>query len=816
MEDNAKQILEKWFGSRGWKPFPYQYEAWDSYLSGKSGLLNAPTGSGKTFSLWIPVLIEYIQQNPDWRKPKKNGLQLIWVTPLRALARDIQKAMTAVCEEIGLPWTVSIRNGDTSTQERTQQKKKMPECLITTPESLHLLLTQKDNPAIFTNLKAIVIDEWHELLANKRGVQIQLALSYIKTLLKHPPKIWGISATIGNMPIAFSALLGPNAPKLNIIKADIKKEIIITSIIPDVVEKYPWSGHLGVKMIEKLFPIIEESKTTLLFTNTRSQTEIWYQKWMEKAPHMAGLVAMHHGSLDNDVRNWVEQALHDGRLKLVICTSSLDLGVDFRPVDTVIQVGGPKGISRFAQRAGRAGHQPGLPSKIFFVPTHSLELIEGSALRHAIAEERYEIQYPMEKSFDVLVQFLVTIAVGIGFVRDEMFHLLKDTYAFRELTLEEYEWSLEFVTVGGKSLGGYEEFLKVEISNEGRYQVTSKKIAMRHRLSMGTIVSDPMLKVKYMTGGYLGVVEESFIAKMKPGDVFWFAGKSLEYAMLKDMTVLVRRSKKKTNTIPKWMGGRLPLSSQMSKMLREELELAGNDPLASAEITAIQPILELQKVLSLVPDQRTLLIEKTISKEGTHVFFYPFEGRFVHEILGALIAYRISVSYPISFSIAMNDYGFELLSDSDIPIEDVLAEDLFSLHNLKEDILTSINESEMAKRKFRDIASIAGLVFQGYPGKPITNRHLQATSGILYGVFQEYDPENLLLEQAQKEALTMQMEHDRLIEAVKRINDQKIILKYTNKFTPFAFPIMVDRLRSTLSSESLEDRVLKMQARLIK
>ena len=816
MEDKAKDIIEQWFASRGWKPFPYQYQTWDSYLAGQSGLLNAPTGSGKTFSLWIPVLIEYIQNNPDWRNPKKNGLQLIWVTPLRALARDIQKAMAEVCAEIGLPWTVSIRNGDTSTQERNQQKKKMPECLITTPESLHLLLTQKENPLIFKNIKAIVIDEWHELLANKRGVQIQLALSYIKTLLDNPIKIWGISATIGNMPKAFAALLGPNAPDLNIIKADIKKKIIIESIIPDIVEKYPWSGHLGVKMIEKLFPIIDESKTTLLFTNTRSQTEIWYQKWMEKAPHMAGLVAMHHGSLDNEVRNWVEQALHDGRLKLVICTSSLDLGVDFRPVDTVIQVGGPKGVSRFAQRAGRAGHQPGMPSKIFFVPTHSLELIEGSALRHAIELERYEIQHPMEKSFDVLAQFLVTIAVGIGFTKKEMFLLLRDTYAFRNLTEDEYEWALEFVTVGGKSLGGYEEFLKVEINPEGRYLVTSKKIAMRHRLSMGTIVSDPMLKVKYMTGGYLGVVEESFIAKLKQGDVFWFAGKSLEYAQLKDMTVLVRRSKKKSNTIPKWMGGRLPLSSQMSKMLREELELAGVDPFASPEINAIQPILELQKELSLVPDQNTLLIEKTISKEGSHVFFYPFEGRFVHEILGALVAYRISVSYPISFSIAMNDYGFELLSDVDIPIEDVLAEDLFSMENLEEDILSSINESEMAKRKFRDIASIAGLVFQGYPGKPITNRHLQATSGILYGVFQEYDPENLLLSQARKEALTMQMEEERLIEAVKRINSQKIILKYTNKFTPFAFPIMVDRLRATLSSESLEDRVIKMQERLIK
>ncbi|WP_194775748.1 ligase-associated DNA damage response DEXH box helicase [Pararhodonellum marinum] len=814
---NDLEIAETWFQEKGWEVFDFQQAVWKTFLKGQSGLLNAPTGSGKTYALWFPILMEYIKTHPDtWQKKQKNGLQIIWITPLRALALDIQKAMIKVCEDLGLPWQIGVRNGDTSTKERQQQKKNFPECLITTPESLHLLLAQKENSKIFETLKTVVVDEWHELLSNKRGVQIQLALSHLKTLSTEPLKVWGISATIGNLDQAHEVLIGKNTPS-NIIKSKIKKKLTITSILPDEVEKYPWAGHLGIKLLHKILPVIEQSRSTLLFTNTRSQTEIWYQKILEKAPHLAGLVAMHHGSLDMDVRTWVENALHEEKLKLVVCTSSLDLGVDFRPVDTVIQVGGPKGVSRFAQRAGRSGHQPGAPSSIFFVPTHSLELVEASALRKAIAQENFESQHPLQHCIDVLIQFLVTLAVGEGFEPDAIYQEVKSTYAFENLKREEFDWCLDFITKGGESLKGYTEFAKVEVLEHGIHKVNDRKVAMRHRLSMGTIVSDPMMKVKYLTGGFLGVVEENFISRIKKGDVFWFAGKSLEFVQVKDMTVLVRRSKKKTQIIPRWMGGRMPLSSQLSQLIRSELSDSFSSKPKSIEIQTIQPILDFQQELSMVPDEKTLLIEKSFSKEGCHVFIYPFEGRFVHEVLAALVAYRISVSTPISFSIAMNDYGFELLSAEDIPIEEALEEDLFSEKNLLEDIRSGINESEMSKRKFRDIAFISGLVFQGLPGRKVSFRHLQATSGILYGVFEDYDPQNLLLQQARWEALTIQMEKDRVINTIRRINQQQIILNKPMRFTPFAFPIMVDRLsRTTLSSESLEERVLKMQAQLIK
>lgn len=807
---------EKWFESKGWTPFDFQHACWKHYLQGQSGLLNAPTGSGKTLALFMPVLMEYLRDHPTtWQKPQKNGLQVIWISPLRALAQDIQQAMTRVCEEIGLPWRIGVRNGDTGTAERQKQKKSMPECLITTPESLHLLLTQKGHPELFKNLKAIVVDEWHELLANKRGVQVQLALSHIRTLTPKPLKVWGISATIGNLSQAHRVLLGEQQAEL-IVRSKIKKEIHVVSVLPDEVERYPWAGHLGNKLIPKILPVIEESQSVLLFTNTRSQTEIWYQKILEAKPEWAGIMAMHHGSLDPSVRAWVEQALHEKKLKLVVCTSSLDLGVDFRPVDTVIQVGGPKGVTRFVQRAGRAGHQPGATSHIYFVPTHSLELIEASALRQAIQQDHYEEQVPLENCYDVLIQFLVSLALGEGFFPEQVFPVIRNAYAFRNLSKESFEWMLEFITVGGRALGSYEEFSKVEILPEGLYRVTSRKIAMRHRLSMGTIVSDPMIQVKFLRGGYIGSVEESFISKLKPGNVFWFAGRSLEFVQIKEMKALVRRSTKKTGTIPRWMGGRMPLSSRLAELIRIELHKAADHREDSIELRTIEPILALQQSLSRIPDRQSLLIETCKSREGYHVFFFPFEGRFVHEVLAALLAYRISVSNPISLSIAMNDYGFELLSESPIPIAEALEEDLFSSDQLMDDIFAGINESEMARRRFREIAAIAGLVFQGYPGKGIQTRHLQASSGILYGVFETYDPENLLLKQAKNEVLHVQMEKSRLEKVIERINSQKIHLVTTPRISPFAFPIMVDRLsRNSLSSESIEDRVLRLQAELL-
>lgn len=815
MEDTRLKPALDYFRQKGWSPFPFQIQAWNDYLDGKSGLLNAPTGSGKTFALWFGILLNHIQNNlTNWQNQGKNGLQVIWVTPLRALAQDLQKAMQEACDGLGMPWTVSVRNGDTDAKNRAKFKRNPPECLITTPETLHILLSQKETEPLFENLRCVVIDEWHELVGNKRGVQVQLALAYLQAKCQNSFLRWAISATLGNLEQAAKTLLGNELP-LHIIKAKVQKEIRISTLLPEEIEKYPWSGHLGIRMIDQVIQTIMAGKSVLVFTNTRSQTEMWYQKILEVRPDWAGWIAMHHGSLDSQIRTWVENALHDGILKVVVCTSSLDLGVDFRPVDRVIQIGSPKGVSRFLQRAGRAGHQPGLPSLVFFVPTNALELIEAAALRHAIEQGDLESQFPPSLPYDVLIQFLVTLAVGEGFEPKELYKIIQKTESYATLSLEEYQWILEFITKGGSSLGSYDDFLKVVIEEDGWYRVKNKKIAMKHRLSMGTIVSDVSMKVKFKNGAYLGTVEEYFIAKLKVGDRFYFAGRNLELLFVKGLDAVVQVTTKKANQVVSWMGARMSLSSKLSQQILEIFKAYNQGIVRSEEVRQALPILDLQQQLSLVPDAQTLLIESLQTREGFHLFFYPFEGRMVHELLSALLAYRIAQRLPVSFSMAMNDYGFELFSDVQLDIEEILEEDLFSLDHLEEDILHCVNESELAKRKFREIASIAGLVFQGYPGKPTSFKHIQANSGLLFQVFEDYDPDNLLLKQARAEVLNQQMEQKLVVEAVRKINKQSIQVRYPNQLTPFSFPILVDRLsRTSLSSESMEEKIAKILAQM--
>lgn len=804
-------IGDQWFQRQGWEPFPFQHQAWKAYLRGDSGIVNAPTGTGKTYSLGIPTLLEFIQENPDYEDRLNNGLQVLWITPIRALAKEIHLAMTRACEGLGVPWRVEARTGDTSSAQRAKQKKQMPEFLITTPESLHILMASKQYPKLFANLKTIVVDEWHELMGSKRGVQVELAISRLKGL-QPKLKTWGISATIGNMDDAMEVLLGTQHLEKpgTLIKANIKKKLEVVSILPDEIETYPWAGHLGIRLLQKVIPIIENSTSTLIFTNTRSQSEIWYQKILDVAPELAGQIAMHHGSISRDLRGWVEDALHEGKLKAVVCTSSLDLGVDFRPVETIIQVGGPKGIARFMQRAGRSGHQPGAVSRIHFLPTNSLELIESAAMRDAIKKGVIEERIPYIRSFDVLIQYMLTLAVSEGFDEKQLYKEITTTYAYNSVTPEEWQWCLRFITTGGESLWAYDEFKKVVIE-DGLYKVTDRRMARQIRLSIGTIVGDEVMRIKFMSGGYLGTIEEYFISRLKPGDVFWFAGRNLELVKIKDMTALVRMSKGKSGKVPSWMGGRMPLSSSLAEMLRVKINEAVSGRSRNIELKTIKPLLDKQKQLSHIPGKNEFLIEKVFTKEGCHLYFYPFEGRFVHEGMASLIGYRISLLQPITFSIALNDYGFELLSDQDIPIEDAIASNIFTPEHLYDDIIASVNATEMARRKFRDIAHISGLVFRGFPGKQQKTKHLQASSQLIFDVFHEHEPHNLLYRQAYEEVMEFQLEETRMREAMTRIHQQEIILTYPNSPTPFSFPIMVDRLREKMSTEKLTDRIRKMK-----
>jgi len=835
------EVISKWLAAKDFIPFSFQEETWQHIINHKSGLVNAPTGCGKTFSVFLGAIISFINSNPEnYLRKNKNGLQLLWITPLRALAKDIGRAMEEVIEELGMSWKVGIRNGDTTLSDRAKQKRQIPEVLIITPESLHLLLAQKNYPDIFKTLKIIAVDEWHELLGSKRGVQVELALSRIigqrladskptnKTNFNFDLNIWGISATIGNLLQAEEVLLSPlsqiglKQTDFKTVTAVIDKPIQIESIFPDEIEKYPWAGHLGIKLVEKVIPIIMKSKTTLIFINTRGMSEMWYQALLNACPDLAGSIALHHGSIEQDLRFWVEENLHTGKLKAVVCTASLDLGVDFRPVETVIQVGSPKGVARFLQRAGRSGHRPGEVSKIYFLPTHSLELVEAAALKEATENRLIESREPRILCFDVLIQYLSTLAISDGFYPEKIFKEIKSTYCYREITEEEWQQILDFMTVGGVALQQYDDYKKIEIIN-GLYKINNRRIAMRHRMHIGTIVSDPMMKVKFLSGGYVGVIEEWFIAGMQPGDVFTLAGRTLEFVMIKDMTCIVKKSTAKKSRIPSWQGGRMPLSANLGFMLRKKFDEAGltieNDQLKikhEEELEILKPLFELQEYLSHIPKKNELLIEQIETKDGFHLFVFPFEGRLVHEAMAAVLAYRISRITPITFSFAMNDYGFELLSDQPIPVDDSNAYELFSPENLFEDIQRSLNSVEMAKRKFRDIAVIGGLIFQGFPGEQKKARHLQSSASLLFNVFSEYEPQNLLLRQAYNEVMEQQMEEQRLRYMLQRIQKSKIIITFPRRLTPFCFPIKVDSMREDLSSEKLEDRVKRMQLQLEK
>nr|WP_321222609.1 ligase-associated DNA damage response DEXH box helicase [uncultured Psychroserpens sp.] len=810
-QSQGYKIIEDWMASKANSPFKFQEQTWTKYHNGFSGMVVAPTGFGKTFSVFLAVVIDYLNYPEKYKK----GLKLLWVSPLRSLAKDLAKAMTIAVEEIGLDWEVAVRNGDTPTNIRRKQERLMPDVLIVTPETLHLLFSQKKNTRWFKTTKCVAVDEWHELIGNKRGILVELAMARL-VKISEDIKIWGITATIGNLKEAGEVLIPYPELKTVMITAKEKKKIKVVTVLPDEVEVLPWAGHLGKSMASKIIPIIHENNTTLIFTNTRGQSELWYQIILEADPDLAGLLAIHHGSIDKKLRNWIEDNISEGNLKAVVCTSSLDLGVDFKPVDCVIQIGSAKGIARFMQRAGRSGHSPYEVSKIYLIPTHSLEIIEAAALREAVGERRVEAREPMVLTFDVMVQFMVTLAVGEGFKANEVYDLLLSTHAFSMLTDDEFAWAIQFITQGGNTLKSYEEFHKVEQDDNGIYRAKSRRISMLHRMNMGAIVSEAMLRVKFMSGGYIGMIEEYFVTKLKPNDSFVLAGRVLELVHIKDMTAFVRISKAKKAITPSWLGGRLPLTSYMSHFLRKKLSDSLNPGIRERELKFLHPLIARQSEFSHIPKEDEFLVEMINTKEGFHLFMYPFEGRLVHEVISALIAYRISKIKPLTFTIAMNDYGFELLSDQEIPINATNIGEILSDENLMDDVIASINAAEMASRKFRDIAVISGLVVQSMPGRNQNNKSLQSSSGLIFRVLDENEPNNLLLRQAYTEVFNQQLEEVRLKEAFKRINKSKLIIKESNTFTPLSFPIKVDSLRQSLSSEKLDKRIERIQKEVYK
>ncbi len=805
-----------WFESRGWTPFDFQREVWSAYLAGESGLIHAATGTGKTYAAWIGALLEYEQEGIAHKRVRRRAdalpLRVLWITPLRALAADTEQALRDPVDALGLPFTVESRTGDTTQAQRARQRTRLPTALVTTPESLSLMLCRKDHAEIFSELRCIVVDEWHELLSTKRGAQVELALARLRQI-QPGLKTWGLSATIGNIPVAAESLLGVdsagNSNPGRIVRGFVSKDIVVESLVPETMERFPWAGHLNTRLLPEVMHRLENAQSAIVFTNTRSQCEIWFQSIIAADPSWFEFTAIHHGSLSRTQRETVEDGLKSGRFRVVVATSSLDLGVDFTPVDVVMQIGSPKGVARLLQRAGRSGHSPGRVSRVVCVPTHALELVEVAAARDAIKAGRIESRDPIDRPLDLLAQHLVTLALGGGFTRDTVLSELRSTRAYHGLTEQELDWTIDFVTRGGETLKAYPEFARV-VLQDGVYLVTDRRVALRHRLNIGTIVSDASIAVRFLSGRRLGTVEESFVSRLTPGDTFFFSGQALEFVRIRELTAWVRKAKKREGAIPRWMGARMPLSTELSHALRVKIDEARLGLFDSNEMQAVRGVLLLQAERSVLPSMDELLMEYTQSRDGHHLFVYPFEGRLVHEGVAALFAYRISQLAPISFSYSCNDYGFELLSPERAPIEEALEAGLLSTNFLLHDVLNSLNAAELARRQFREIARVAGLVFAGYPGQSKSMKQVQASSGLLYDVFVKYDPGNLLLHQAQREVLERQLEASRIGRVLERLMLGTVRLVETERFTPFAFPLVVDSTRAKVSSERMGDRIKRM------
>jgi len=833
--------LLDWFRSRGWKPFKFQREVWKAVADGQSGLLHATTGAGKTYAVWLGAL-KALAVPPKTPKTPKTAtapgrssrkvaappLTVLWLTPMRALAADTLRALQQPLEALAPDWTAGARSGDTASAERTAQNARLPTVLVTTPESLSVLLSRADAQAVLGTVQMVVVDEWHELLGNKRGVQVQLALARLRHWSPRL-RVWGMSATLGNLKEAMRTLLGNDHGTL--VQGAVPKQLVVDTLLPGRAERFPWGGHLGLTMLPQVIEEIASSSTTLVFTNTRSQSEIWYHAMLEARPDWAGLIALHHGSLDRGVREWVEAGLKSGELKAVVCTSSLDLGVDFLPVERVLQIGSPKGVARLLQRAGRSGHAPGRPSRITLVPTHSIEMVEGAAARTAIAEGHIEARSTPEQPLDVLVQHLVTVALGGGFVPEALYDEVRRTAAYAHLSIASWDWCLAFVRQGGPSLAAYPDYQRAVPDAEGVWRVPDARLARRHRMNIGTIVSDASMAVQYVGGARIGSVEESFAARMKPGDCFMFGGRLLELVRIREMTAWVRRATGKRAAVPRWNGGRMPLSTTLADAVVRQLALAGEGRYDTPELQCVRPLLEIQQQWSALPTPQTLLAEVLKTREGWHLFLYPFAGRHVHLGLANLIAWRVAQHAPRTFSIAVNDYGFELLCATEVDWPTLLPQVLRAGHDaqaqesiahhdaeaaLLHEVLESLNASELAQRRFREIARVSGLIFQGYPGEKRSNKQLQASSSLFWEVFRKYDPQNKLLLQAEQELLAQELEIGRLRSSLARMNTQALVVQPLARPTPFAFPLMVERFREKLSNESVADRIARMVEQLEK
>jgi ATP-dependent Lhr-like helicase len=818
-------VFVRWFASRGWTPRTHQLELLAKARAGRSVLLIAPTGAGKTLAGFLPTLVELAT-----RPRPSNELHTLYISPLKALAVDVARNLERPVAEMGLPVRIETRTGDTPASKRTRQRRYPPDVLLTTPEQVALLLASADAPLLFANLRRIVLDELHALVTSKRGDLLSLGLARLFRIAPRASTV-GLSATVAD-PQSLCRFLVPQ-PEGRLARADlVVAEDGAAPIVHmlDSAGQVPWAGHSARHAFGEIYDLIGRHKTTLVFVNTRMQAEMVFQElWRINDDGLA--IALHHGSLDVAQRRKVEDAMAAGRLRAVVATSSLDLGIDWGDVDLVINVGAPKGASRLLQRIGRANHRLDEPSEAVLVPANRFEVLECRAAIDAVAAKAQDTPPLRTGALDVLAQHILGSACGAPFRPDELYAEVRTAAPYAELTRADFDAAVDFVATGGYALKAYERFAKIRPGADGRYRVAHPRIAQQYRLNVGTIVEADMLKVRLVRsraggaghsgpigrgGRILGQVEEYFIETLTPGNTFVFAGEVLRYEALANDEVYVSRATDEDPQIPSYEGGKFPLSTYLAERVRNLLA----EPRAwTALPDQVREWLGIQQWRSRVPKAGELLVETFPRADKNYLVCYPFEGRLVHQTLGMLLTRRLERAKMRPLGFVANEYALAVWGLGDVAWAlargEVTLDALFDQDMLGDDLEAWLAESALMKRTFRTCAIIAGLIERRFPGKEKSRRQMTISTDLVYDVLRKHQPDHVLLRAARADAATGLLDIRRLGDMLSRIRG-RIVHKALDHVSPLAVPVMLEIGREQVYGEASDALLAEAEAELVK
>ncbi len=785
-----------WFQAKGWTAYPHQLEMVERVSAGQSILLLAPTGAGKTLSSFLPSLI-------DLAHTPRTGLHTLYLSPIKALAVDIARNLETPISEMDLPVSVETRTGDTPQAKRKRQRSAPPNMLMTTPESLELMLSWPDAEKLFGSLKLIIIDEIHTLSGTKRGDLLSLSLSALRHLATKSQSI-GLSATVG-APDKFRAWLSPQPEKVFILQPELTKSIEL-SILETEAERLPWSGHGGLYAAKEIYKLIVEHRPCLIFVNTRAQAELLFQAlWVHN--DLTLKIGLHHGSLEVGLRRKTEAAMARGELDAVVATSSLDLGIDWADIQLVVQVGAPKGTSRLLQRVGRAGHRLDAPSRALIVPANRFEVFEALAAKLNVEQRLLDDLPAHEGALDVLAQHIVGRAVAGPFSAEQLYKQVCSAAHYQNLSRESFDRVLEFVATGGYALGHYSQFQRIVLGIDGQWRLASRRIATRWRMNVGTIVETDTIKVRLKGGGVLGEIEDYFVQGLSIGDSFIFAGRVLEFAGMKANQLLARPGQAKEPKVPAYAGGRLPLSPGLAQTVRQLL----NDPRTRKHLPPmVQEWLSIQTRVSELPSEERLLIETFPRGNRFYMVAYCFAGRNAHQTLGMLLTRRMERERYGPLGFVATDYAIAVWSRHEVSHP----EKLFTTDILGDDLEEWMAESSMLKRSFRQVAIISGLIDKNSPGTEKSSKQVTINSDLIYDVLRKHQPDHILLEATRADAARGMTDiarlSDLLVTYEGRLSHQSL-----TRISPLSVPLLLEVGRESVTASAVDELLSELESELV-